>query len=144
MIFLEIEKPLRKGSLIVELPVNRDLAPYLVSGLRAPFVWVARASASGMVRSGVRSLSKYSEIEILLALAESHPFRVFSKEQECLSYLDGYDIPDVAKHSLPGFATTVYASRRREYTGVMMKDTSNDSYSLLVHNPIRGIAFLRP
>ena len=79
-----------------EIPVNRELAPYLITSMRS-VTWMSHASQKGTIRAGIRERAQV-EAELVAAVIEmgteakwgnTHPLST-EGVQACLKHVAGY------------------------------------------------------
>jgi hypothetical protein len=157
-----------KTPLLVEVPVEAGLAPFLVSSVR-DVMWIARTH-QGHVRSAVQTtpLSELMQrfIEAIRDRGQSddwgnvHPLTLDGLHRG-VAHLAEYGFPDVdcfaafgaLAPSAPGLSATevawvpsghaVLLPRDREFVGVTL-DFGNGHHTTVIHNASRGVVVLTP
>jgi len=160
-----------KLPLLVQLPVNPDSAPYLVSaheGSKSAFVWVPKASENGEVRAAPRKDANFREKVVEEVLQQSTlqdwgNVQPLTKEgfEMAILYLEDYGLEDfdilVAEDVDPGLLPEKVESYVKDWmpekTAVLLpKDRgfvgdvgviATGHVVVVVHNPVRGLVVLR-
>lgn len=159
------KQALDKALPIMEVPVDADLAPYLVSSLRGT-VWVPKASQKGFIRTAFRT-SAGLEAELIQAVLNRSQAEGWGSVQPFSpaglkaagEYLRSYEIKDIdclvnpqtslvlGKESVPtvwvppGMALLV--PKNRTFLGTL-HFVSKEQVAAVVHNASRGMAFCIP
>ena len=164
----KIEVKTDRTPLMIELPVEPKIAPYLVSTTKS-FLWLHQPLRDNKLRVAIRKenldqlygeiIQNIYEMGVNSSWGNSH---TLSKEglQKAIDYLRYYGIKEVEilssetdPLSLGGnfgkYPITkvnwiadcyIVLPKDRSYFG-SMTDFGSDKYAILIHNPSRGIAF---
>lgn len=163
------QKGIKGVPLFVEIPVHEEAAPYLVTSHKGP-LWMGAPLKGGVVRSAMIRGSWQKDIfktyyamtmEIIRQGKERSWGNVFPNtpegEKGALEYLESYglDMVETLDHDSPPRVngvlhakntwipegSSVMVPRDRSYLGIVGVWDA-DTYTVVIHNPARGMAVL--
>lgn len=111
---VDLRARLRGQPLVMEFPVDRSWAPFLVSSPSSQWVWVSRASRTGMVRAGIRHSGPYGDFyrEIISEISRTSEELEWGNSQPltqeglsaAIEHVASYGFGDLEILAPPGFS----------------------------------------